>query len=189
MKKKYLFCTKIWFYITEIPLLYFLYVACYHNFTSENPLQFIPLILILSAVIIFIGIYFFRMISVSYEMIRFHGLFSSHDSAMINKDKTLIITLKRKSYLGIALYGNDGKPPMFEGLRDEGAIDIYLFRGRAVGGKRTAVSILKYFGIPESDIAAAFDNEKHSSETEGISFTAEKIEDIRELRLKFKCTV
>lgn len=189
MKKKYLFCTKIWFYISEIPLLFLLYVACYYNFTSENPWQFIPLILILTAVIVFIGIYYFRLISVSYEMLRYHGLFSSHDSAMINKDKTLIITMKRRSYLGISLYGNDGKPPMFEGLRDEGSIDIYLFRGRAVGGKGTAKSILRYFGIPEVDIEAAFSNETHASETDDISFTAEHTEDIREFRLKFKRTV
>ena len=189
MKKKYLFCTKIWFYLSEIPLLFFLYVTCYYNFTSDNPWQFIPLILILTAVIIFIGIYYFRLISLSYEMIRYHGLFSSHDSAIINKDKTVIITLNRRSYIGISLYGNDGKPPMFDGLRGEGAIDIYLFRGRAVGGKRTVRSILKYYGISESDISAAFDCEKHSAETEDILFTAELIEDIREFRLKFKRTV
>ena len=189
MKKKYLFCTKIWFYLTEIPLLFFLYVACYHNFTSENPWQFIPLILILSAVILFIGIYFFRMISLSYEMIRHHGLFSPRDSAIINKDKTLIITLKRRAYLGISLYGNDGKPPLFDGLRDEGSIDIYLFRGRAVGGKRTVKSILKYFGISDADIEAAFDTEKYSSETDDVLFTVSHIEDIREFRLKFKRTL
>ena len=189
MKKKYLFCTKIWFYLSEIPLLYLLYVAWTFNFASENPWQFIPLILILSAVIIFIGIYFFRMISVSYEMVRYHGLFSSHDSAIINKDKTLIITLKRKSYVGISLYGNDGKEPMFDGLRDEGPIDIFLFRGRVVGGKGTVKSILKYYGISREDIERAFSEEKYSSETDDISFTSEHTEDIREFRLKFKRTV
>ena len=189
MKKKYLFCTKIWFYLSEIPLIFLLYVACYYNFTSDKPWQFIPLILILSAVIVFIGIYFFQIISVSNEMIRYHGLFSSRDSAIINKDKTLIITLKRRSYLGISLYGNDGKPPMFEGLRDEGSIDIYLFRGRAVGGKGTAKSILRYFGISDVDIDATFANEKYSAETEDILLTAEHVEDIRQFRLKFKRTV
>lgn len=189
MKKKYLFCTKIWFYLSEIPLLFLLYVACQYNFTSSNPWQFIPLILILTAVILFIGIYFFRMISLSYEMVRYHGLFSSHDNAMINKDKTLIITLKRRSYIGISLYGNDGKEPMFEGLRDEGPIDIFLFRGRVVGGKGTVRSILKYYGISASDVDAAFANESYSAETDDISFTAEHSEDIREFRLKFKRTV
>lgn len=189
MKKKYLFCTKIWFYLTEIPLIFFLFVACQYNFASDKPWQFLPLIIILGCVIVFIGIYFFRMISVSYEQIRYHGLFSSRDSAIINKDKTLIITMKRSSYIGIALWGNDGKPPMFDGLRDEGAIDIYLFRGRAVGGRRTVKSLLRYFGISESDIEASFANESYTADTSDVTLAVTHTEDVREFRIKFNRTV
>ncbi len=189
MKKKHLFCTKIWFYLTEIPLLLILYIACYVNFTSDNPWQFIPMIIILTGIIAFIGIYFFRAITVSYEEIRYHGLFSSHDSAIINKDKTLIITMYKHSRLGVCLYGNDGKPPLFDGLRDEGSIDIFLFRGRAVGGKRTVKSLLRYFGISEGDIALSFDRREHSSETDIVTLEARICEDIKEFRIKFKETL
>lgn len=189
MKKKHLFCTKIWFYLSEIPLLYILYIACYFNFTSDKPWQFIPMIVILTGVIVFIFIYFFRVITVSYEEIRYHGLFSSRDSAIINKDKTLIITMYKHSKLGVCLYGNDGKPPLFDGLRDEGSIDIFLFRGRAVGGKRTVKSLLSYFEISEGDIMRSFEGDSYTAETDTVNLDVTLREDIREFRIKFKETL
>ena len=147
------------------------------------------MIIILSGIIVFIGIYFFRVITVSYEEVRYRGLFSSKDSAIINKDKTLIITMYKHSRLGVCLYGNDGKPPMFEGLRDEGSIDIFLFRGRAVGGKRTVKSLLRYFGISEEDIALSFDRNEHTSEAENVTLDVRLCEDIKEFRIKFKETL
>lgn len=189
MKKKHLFCTKIWFYLTEIPLALFLYVACYYNFTSDNPWQFIPLIVILTLVMAFIGIYFFRAITVSFEEIRYRGLFSSRDRAIINKDKTLIITLRPHGNLGIYLYGNDGRPPLFDGLKGEESIDIYLFRGRAVGGKRTAASLLRYFGIAEADIDAALTQAYHFAQAESVALSSELSEDVKEIKIKFKQTV
>lgn len=189
MKKKHLFCTKIWFYLTEIPLGFALYVATYYNFSFGDPWRHVPLMAILFLTMVFIGIYFFRFITVSFEEVRYRGLFSSRDSAMINKDKTLIITMRRHCKLGIHLWGNDGRPPLYDALKGEGSIDIYLFRGKTVGGKRTVRSLLRYFEIPDSDIELVLCEEKHSAETENISLTSEKIEDIREIRLKFKKTV
>ena len=189
MKKKHLFCTKIWFYLTEIPLALLLFVACYYNFTSDNPWQFIPLIVILLGVMVFIAIYFFRIITVSYQEIRYHGLFSSRDSAIINKDKTLILTMRSRGHIGISLYGNDGRPPMFDGLRDEASIDIFLFRGKAVGGKRAIRSVLRYFEIKEEDIDLGFQKEAHEFENDELLMRAELKEDVREFRIKFKRTL
>ena len=189
MKKKYLFCTKIWTYLTEIPLAFVLYIACYYNFTSDKPWQFLPLIIITAAVMAFIGIYFFRMISVSFSKIRYHGLFSSRDSAIINKDKTLIITLRKKGYIGIHLYGNDGMPALFDGLKGEESVDIYLFRGRAIGGKRTAGSLLKYFGVTDDDVASVLESDSFTAEYGTIRVSCERVEDVKEIRIFFKETV
>ncbi|MBO5945344.1 MAG: hypothetical protein J6Q69_01940 [Clostridia bacterium] len=189
MKKKHLFCTKIWFYLTEIPLGFALYVATLYNFSFGDPWRHVPLMVILCATLTFIGIYFFRFITLSFEEVRYHGLFSSHDSAMINKDKTLIITMKPRCRLGVHLWGNDGRPPLYDALRGEGSIDIYLFRGKAVGGRRTVRSILKYYEIPEADIESVLTEEKFEVSTNDVELTAEHIEDIREIRLKFKRTV
>ena len=91
--------------------------------------------------------------------------------------------------LDVDLYGNDGQPPMFAGLKDEPPIDIYLFRGRTIGSCRTVRSILEYFYIPTDDARAALSSESYSNEYELVSLTAEKREDIREIRIKFKQTI
>ncbi len=188
-KKKILFCSKIWYFITEIPLLLFLYIACYYNFRSDNPWKLIPLILVIFATIVFIAIYFFRYISISYREIRYHGLFSSRDSAIINKDKTLIITMRRGSNISIELYGNDGRPPLYAGINSNTSVDIYLFRGRAIGRKRAVSSLLRFFEINEDSINKALLDDEFSYDTENISLSAKKIEDIREIRIKFKETL
>lgn len=188
-KKKILFCSKAWYFITEIPLLLFLYITCYYNFSSGEPWKLIPLILVLLATIIFIGIYFFRYISISYAEIRYHGLFSSRDSAVINKDKTLIITMLGGSNLSVELYGNDGRPPLYAGINSNTSVDIYLFRGRAIGGKKTVSSLLSFFEIDEAEIEKALYNDEMSFDNENISLTAKKKEDIREIRIKFKKTI
>ena len=91
--------------------------------------------------------------------------------------------------LDVDLFGNDGQPPMFAGLKDEPPIDIYLFRGRTIGSCRTVRSILEYFDIPSADAHEALRADNYSNEYELVSLTAEKREDIREIRIKFKETV
>ena len=189
MKKKYLFCTKAWLYLCEIPLAVLLALAFYYNPSIETNFKLIPLIIVLICTMIFFFVYFFRIIVISFEEVRSRGPFSSRDSAVINKDKTLILTMLSYSNLKVELYGNDGLPPMIEGLKGEPSIDIYLFRGRAIGGKRRVSSILRYFGVSESDIKDALSQDTFTGEYEFVSLTAEKREDIRELRLKFKETV
>lgn len=189
MKKKYLFCTKAWFYLCELPLALLLAIALYYNPSIDTNFKLVPLIVVLIFTMIFFFVYFFRLIVISYEEVRSRGPFSSRDSAVINKDKTLILTMLPHANLKVELYGNDGLPPMIEGLKDEPSIDIYLFRGRAIGGKRRVSSLLRYFGVSESDIPSVLSQDSFSGEYEFISLTAEKREDIRELRLTFKETV
>ena len=189
MKKKYLFCTKLWFYLTEIPLALLLAVTIYYGPMTEGVFKLVPLMVTIIAAMLFILVYFFRIVVISYEEVRYRGLFSSRDRAFINKDKTLIITMHPHSNLDIDLFGNDGQPPMFAGLKDEPPIDIYLFRGRTIGSRRTVRSILAYFDIPAEEAMQALCEDSFSREYELLSFSSEKKEDIRELRIKFKETV
>ena len=189
MKKKYLFCTKLWFYLTEIPLALLLAVTIHYGPMTEGVFKLVPLMVTLIAVMLFIIVFFFRIVVISYEEVRYRGPFSSRDRAFINKDKTLIITMHPHGNLDVDLYGNDGQPPMFAGLKDEPPIDIYLFRGRTIGSRRTVSSILTYFGIPVADVAASLNDDSFSAEYELISISAEKKEDVRELRIKFKETI
>ena len=189
MKKKYLFCTKLWFYLTEIPLALLLAAAIYYGPMTEGVFKLVPLMVTIISAMLFILVYFFRIVVISYEEVRYRGLFSSRDRAFINKDKTLIITMYPHGNLDIDLFGNDGQPPMFAGLKDEPPIDIYLFRGRTIGSRRTVRSILGYFDIPDDDAMAALCDDSFAREYELVSFSSEKKEDIRELRIKFKETI
>lgn len=188
-KKKILFSTNPLMYLTEIPPLALLIVSIYFNGRAVGDKKLYPLIIVLSLVMIFIFIYLFRYIKITTEELRCRGPFSSHDAAIINKDKTLILTMRGKNRLRVALFGNDGQPPMFDGLRDEPSIDIYLFRAKAFGGRRSVISVMTYFGIPEADAERAVSEESFSSEYNDVTLSAERIEDIREIRIKFKTTI
>ena len=188
-KKKYLFSTNPLMYLTEIPPLALMIVAIYFNSGAVGNKKLYPLIIFLALVMIFIFIYLLRYIKITEEELRCCGPFSSHDAAIINKDKTLILTMRGKNRLRVALYGNDGMPPMFEGLRDEPSIDIFLFRARAFGGRRSVISVMTYFGIPVEDAVKAVSEERFVGDYTDYELTAERIEDIREIRIKFKTTL
>ncbi|MBQ4071245.1 MAG: hypothetical protein IJD51_02365 [Clostridia bacterium] len=191
MKKKnvFLFGSKLWCFLSEIPLALALYVTCYYNFTMNSPWRFIPMIIIISLIMVFIAVYFFRYITVSYEEIRYHGLFSSRDSAVINKDKTLILEMRPRASMRIYLWGNDGRPPLYEGLVGEGSIDIYLFRGRAIGGKGTLMRVLSYFDISRTDAERLLASEKAEEDYPTVFVTSEKNDDTRIVRIRFKETL
>ena len=192
MKKNYLFCTRIKFYLIELPLVALLVLTCAYNSTSEHVFKLYPLIVFLSLGIIFIFIYFFRVISLSFEEVRYHGLFSSRDHAPINKDKELIFTLEKKRRLRVELFGNDGKAPELDWIKEGESytpMDIYLFRGKAIAGKGRVKRILKYYGVSEADFSSVFSSESFQGDYEFVTLRSKKVEGKLEIRLKMKETV
>ncbi len=191
MKFKMLFCSKIWVYLTELPVIILLLITRSFNDGSKNLLKLYPLQIFLLLTMLFIFVYFFRIITISYDEIRYHGLFSSRDSAVINKDKTLILTLKSRGRLTVELFGNDGQPPALDWLKDADytPVDIYLFRGKAIGGKGRVKALLKFFEVDEDGITKAFGEDSFDGEYENVTLHAEKREDVREFRITMKETV
>jgi len=192
MKKIYLFCTRIRMYLTEIPIMILFMIALRYNQESKEVMKLYPLLIFLAASMIFIVVYFFIAISISFEEIRYHGLYSSRDHAEINEGKELIITLYEKRRIRLELFGNDGKPPELSWVKDDEnytPIDIFLFRGKAIGGKRKIKSLLKYFGVDDTAIEAVFNKENFSGEYEYVSLMSECSEDKTVIRLKMKETV
>ena len=192
MKKIYLFCTRLRVYLIELPVIILFMITLHYNDASDELMKLYPLLIFLAASIVFIFVYFFRAISISFDEIRYHGLYSSRDHAEINKGKELIFTLYEKRRIRVELFGNDGKPPELSWIKDDGTytpVDIYLFRGKAIGGKRKMVSVLKYFGVEENDIDLVFNSESFSAEYEYVSLKSEFSEDKTVIRLKMKETV
>ena len=190
MKSIYFFCTKPWIYLTELPVLFMLWVAMIFNGQSEEIFKFYPLIIALSAAVIFIFVYFFRVISISYDEIRYHGLFSSRDSATIEENKTLVISVKPKFRLGFELYGDIGKEPIFDWMKAENAEhrDICVFRGKAIGGKSSALRTLKFFCVSTDDLNKCLDD-GYFYEDNAIRVNTERKNEILEIKIKFKTTI
>ena len=151
MKKTFLFCTKLRFFLSEIPPIILLFVTILHNNDSEGILKLYPLIAFSVISIVLVFLYYFRMISISTEEIRSLGVFSSKDSAIINKDKTLVFTIFPKSKMVVSLY-EKGTVPAFTWSKSDVFPDVELFREKAIGGKRALTRVLSYFESPSEDI-------------------------------------
>ncbi|MBQ9071188.1 MAG: hypothetical protein IJY23_07585 [Clostridia bacterium] len=190
MKSIYFFCTKPWVYLTELPVLFMLWVAMIFNGQSEEVFKFYPLIIVLSAAVIFIFVYFFRVISISIDEIRYHGLFSSRDSAFIDENKTLLISLKPRLRLGLELYGDAGDVPAFDWMKAEDVKhrDICLFRGKAIGGKRSAARILNFFSVPKEEIVKAT-NDGFFYEDDALLVKSERKNEVFQISIQFKTTL
>ncbi len=191
MKGIFLFCSRLRVYLTEIPVMIMLAITIFYNDQSTDLLKYYPLIVFLCLVIIFIAVYFFRLISITTDEVRYHGLFSSKDSAFITKDRTLKLSLHPRKSLRVELYGDAGKEPAFDWMKAEDVVhrEICLFRGKAIGGRGSATKILKYFGVP-SDILTSDAFEKgFTFEDETISVNAVSENDIPTVSISFKKTI
>ena len=190
MKSVYLFCTKPWVYLTELPVIILLSVAIAFNDESEELYKYYPLIVFLIFSAMFIFIYFFRMISVNTDEIRYHGLFSSRDSAFINENKSLVISLMGMGNMRLELFGDASEAPPFEWMKAEDIShrDVCLFRGRAIGGKGSARKILEYFAIQKEALAGCFED-GFSYDDERISISTQLINEVTKIKIKFKVTI
>ena len=190
MKNIYLFCTKLWVYSIELPVILIFWLAVSLNEYSDLAVKFYPLIITSSLLIIFIMVYFFRFISINNDEIRSHGIFSSKDSALIAENKTLVISLHPKHNIKLALYTDPEEEPEFKWMKAENIAhrEICVFRGRAVGGKKSAKRILKYFTFPEDEIANIF-TEGYVFENDAIKVTSSASNEVFNISIKFKITI
>ena len=171
MKSVYVFCTKWYVFLTEIPLAALLALTIYYNKYADNLVKFYPLI--------------------SYDEIRYIGIFSSRDKAVINKDKTVIINFLSYGRIKVRLFGSDGKAPLLDWAQNDEnytPVDIFLFRGKGVGGQRAVRRILKYFEVPK-DEQTRFINEDFSAEYMYSSISSSIVDDNREIRIRITETV
>lgn len=176
--------------ISEILPVFLLIPAIAYNNRVNSVMRLYPLIFALSALIIFMVIYFFRGIVLSAEEIRCVGLFSSKDKAMIKKDRVLVISIMPRHRVRLEVFGsNDDTTENYAWLKQEAPTMINLYRARANGSASVAKRIMKYFEVDEADITAALSSESFSSEYEKISLSSSIYEDARRIEITFKETL
>ena len=192
MKKRLsLFCTEWYMYLCELPVIYLLYLCIKHNEAVDLPVKLYPLIIALIGCALFMFIYLYRIIEVSYAEIKSVGPYSSKEKALVNEGKTLTLTLLKRGRVKVELYGVDEQPPALDWAKSEDYenLEVNLFRDRAVGGKATVKRALEFFEVPAEDIKSALSEESFAKSYELIDLTAEHREDIREIKIKFTKTV
>ena len=192
MKRKYLFCTRLRVYLIELPIIILFMITLHYNQYSDELFKFYPLLIFLGLSMIFIIVYFFRAISISFEEIRALGLYSSRDHAEINEGKELILTLCAKRKVKVELFGNDGKPPELSWIKEDenyAPVDIYLFRGSAIAGKRKIKSLIGYFGVDSIDVDRILSDDSFEGDYEYVSLRSEKKEEETVIRIRMKETV
>lgn len=187
MKSVFLFCTKWFFFLTELPLLWlFIYTVDRHGI-SDDLLGYYPLEIALLCGMLAILLYFFRFISFNADEIRQYGLFSSREKSLIREGDTLVLTLRSRRRMRVELFGTDGGDPALEWLRTEDyePQQINRFRAKAIGTRRAAFRILRFYGVPKEVFPALFADGGFAAEYETVSLSSQKTETALELRLHF----
>ena len=190
---KYLFGTKLRFFWVMIPMAALLALAIAYNDRALGLLKYYPLIVFSSGAIVFTLVYFFRLVGFGFEEIRTMGLFSSRERVSINEGRTLTITKMPARKLQFELFGNDGVLAQLDWLvpEEDGTIpDINLFRAKALGGNRTLLSILKFYGVESSELRESIVNGKSTYEDELVKIESGLTEtELRQIHIYFKKTI
>ena len=88
MKSIILNCTRPWLFLTEVPPAILLLVSIAYNGYADGLLKLYPLMAAMIASMVFIFLYFFRLIIIKSDEVRQIGKFSSQEKAILKKDKT-----------------------------------------------------------------------------------------------------
>ena len=193
MKKLYFLCTKPWIYLSEIPLIILLVLAIIFNPTADGVWKLYPLIITLIIGIIFILVYFFKVLILSQDELEIFSVFTERDSATLNLGKTIIMGKISPTRIKVCVFGNDGKPPQFDFI-PEGAdytpVDIFLLRSKVLGGNGALVRIMNYFDVP-ADSAKKLTEDDGDYEDEILRLTSVKdaVTGYQEIKLTFKKTL
>lgn len=189
MKSIFLFSTRFRYFLTEIPPSILLIISIKYNAGVDALMKLYPLIIILSGIIIFIGMYFFRGVKINFEEIKCIGLFSSKESAVINANKTLYISILPKRKILLELYGANDDFETYAWLKSEEGTQINLFRAKALGNSSTVRKVLSYFDIEAEYIENAIKSENFSADCKKIKLTTETINNQKTFVIYFKETV
>lgn len=186
MRNIFLFSTRSRVFLTEIPLVYLLIISILNNNNVDVLTKLYPLIIATSLLMIFIPIFFFRGVKISYDEVRDVGLFSEKNHCLINDENTLVMTVLPKNRIKIELFGCSNDTVTYQWLKDEEPRDINLFRARANGNEKTVMKILRYFDISDADIQSALDNTDFSSDYNNLRFIVKVTNELKEYHITFK---
>lgn len=190
MKKRlYLSSTKWGFFLLELPLIAWFVLALRANASATGALRYYPMLVAVGGIIVFVFLFFLRLVQCSYDEIRTVGRFSTRDRVILREGKTLTLTLRTHGYVGIDVYGHDGEVAALEWLRDSEPTDIRQLHTRAVGGAARLLRILAFYKIEGYDADALLHSaEPYRFSCEVAELTAETVNERRTVHARFLVT-
>ena len=197
MKSIYLFATRLRTLWVFLPPILLLIPTIIYNDTSNAQLfilmnanvKLYPLMVVLISIIIFMTVYFFRIITVGLEEIRCIGPFSSKERVMLKKERSLVLTLKKHGRILVEVFGTCADNDTYSWLTKEDFTDINLFRAMANGKEKTAKKILRFFGVENEDIEKSLTDEGTISDAKDFRLSSKIVEGRRKITLYFKETI
>jgi hypothetical protein len=179
-------------YLTELPVLALFILAVIFNDSAAGVLKLYPLIITSAAIMIFIFVFFFRVIVLSAEEIEIIGRFTSRESALINKGKRLNLTLDKKNRLKLELFEDDGVLPELDFLKNDPTykpLGLNLFRERAVFGKNALDRVLRYFEIDRESRHLIFESDTYECTTPILTLKSENNGEVLSVSIEFTETI
>ena len=142
-------------YWVMLPMAFILALSIIYTPYATGWLKLYPLMLVSAGGIVFMFIFYFRLIRINWTEVKDIGRFSPRDSAVINEGKSLVLVPQRGGRVKVYLYGKDGLPEL-DWMRDQTTDPsvICMYRGRTQGGKRAVRRVLRYFGASDADVKA-----------------------------------
>lgn len=190
MKFLFLFATKLRYFLVEIPPIFFYILCIKYNDGVKGVFKLYPLMVLLCACMIFMLLFLFRAVIISYEELYAFGLFSSKERATIKKDRAIVVTLLKHKRICVELFGfNDDGEESYAWLKNDVPAEINLFRAKTNGSKKTAVKIFNYFGVEAEDVERALENDGIAADTEDFKLTSSVENGFKSIRLDFKKTL
>ncbi len=180
-------CTRFRVYLCQLPLIILLMIAIKQNNNVDTLLKLYPLITLLILGMIFIFVYFFRLVRIRYDEIRSIGIFSGRERSIIKKDRTLEFTLWQKNKMIVELSGKNEAPALdWIEPEDYKDLNVNLYRMKTVGSERTLRNALLYFGIPKEDHEKIFTENLITLEYDEITLVSKIEKENRKIALTFK---
>ena len=179
-------------FLTELPVLILLILAIVFNGSADGILKLYPLIITSAATMVFIFIFFFRVITLSGEEIRIIGRFTSRECAIINKGKRLTLTLDKKNRLKLELFEDDGVLPELDFLKNDPSYKpagLNLFREKAVFGEWSLRRILRYFEIERGKVDAVLSSDTYECKSSFLNLNSKNSGELLTVNIEFTKTI
>ena len=137
------------------------------------------------AVIAFAIMFFIRTVRISFEEVRVTGVFSDHEHMDMVLGRELILVKYPQNNLGIYVYGEDLSEESFW-LLNEKPKEHILMRAKAIGGDKSILRTLMYFGLQEEEAQSILSGEVTDFHAEYVDVTTLVVDEKEVVRIRLK---